>query len=119
MVNSDGPPLAPESRKNMMTRPFGQNVGHSLWKPSVSSRSPEPSGLVTPMPNLPPPFLVKAMSSPRGDQPGVELETGACPCRGVAGRGIDRLRVGEARGLLGAPIHHEQVGIAALLQAHY
>src|ERR1700733_5797226 len=61
MVNSDGPPLPPGSRKNMITRPFGAKVGPSLWYPSVRSRSPEPSGFMMPIENCPPPCLVKAM----------------------------------------------------------
>src|SRR5271165_1066981 len=72
MVNSDGPALPPGSRKNMMTRPLGAKVGPSLWKPSVRTRSPEPSGFITPMPKDPPLMRVKAMRSPRGDQTGVE-----------------------------------------------
>src|SRR6516162_3424604 len=42
-VNSEGPLLPPGSRKNITTRPFGANVGPSLWKPLVRIRSPEPS----------------------------------------------------------------------------
>ena len=60
-VNSEGPPLPPGSRKNMMTRPFGAKVGPSLWNPEVRIRSPEPSGFMMPMENCPPPCLVKAM----------------------------------------------------------
>ena len=59
-------------RKNMMTRPFGAQVGPSLWKPEVRMRSPEPSGRITPIENRPPDCLVKAIRSPRGDQTGVE-----------------------------------------------
>ena len=36
-----------------MTRPFGDQVGPSLWKPSVKIRSPEPSGRITPIANEP------------------------------------------------------------------
>src|ERR1700731_4993801 len=60
-VNSDGPLLPPGSRKNITTRPFGANVGPSLWKPEVRIRSPEPSGFMMPMENCPLPCLVKAM----------------------------------------------------------
>ena len=35
-------------------------------------QSPEPSVFITPIENLPPDCLVKAMRSPRGDQTGVE-----------------------------------------------
>ena len=45
----------------MITRPFGAQVGPSLWKPSVSMRSPEPSGLMMPMENWPRACPVKAM----------------------------------------------------------
>ena len=45
----------------MMTRPFGENVGPSLWNPSVSIRSPVPSGFITPIANLLCPKRVKAM----------------------------------------------------------
>src|SRR5215207_207857 len=75
MEKSLGPPPAPgDSRKNISTLPFGAQVGPSLWKPSVRMRSPEPSGFITPMENLPPDCLVKAIRSPRGDQTGVEYE---------------------------------------------
>src|SRR5258705_11445525 len=60
-VNSEGPPLPPGSRKNIRTRPFGANVGPSLWNPEVRIRSPEPSGFMMPMENCPLPCLVKAM----------------------------------------------------------
>src|SRR6202040_2778791 len=43
-VNRPGPAFPPGSRKNMMTRPFGDQVGPSLWKPSVRILSPDPSG---------------------------------------------------------------------------
>ena len=56
----------------MITRPFGAQVGPSLWKPVVRMRSPEPSGRITPIENLPPDCLVKAIRSPFGDQTGVE-----------------------------------------------
>src|SRR3954451_15682162 len=52
-VNSEGPALPPGSRKNMMTRPFGANVGPSLWKPEVRMRSPGPSGFMMPMAKAP------------------------------------------------------------------
>ena len=43
-----GPPEAPgDSLKNISTRPFGAQVGPSLWKPSVRILSPEPSGFIT------------------------------------------------------------------------
>ena len=71
-MKSDGPPAPPASRKNISTRPFGAQVGPSLWKPSVRMRSPEPSGLHDADRELPPVCLVKAMRSPRGDQTGVE-----------------------------------------------
>src|SRR5262245_38293862 len=72
-LKSFGPPCSPGlSRKNMRTRPFGAQVGPSLWNPSVSILSPEPSGFITPMANRPPFILVKATWSPRGDQTGVE-----------------------------------------------
>src|SRR5580704_3465982 len=60
-VNSAGPPPPPGSRKNMMTRPFGDQVGPSLWNPSVRIRSPEPSGCMMPIANLLSPCLVNAM----------------------------------------------------------
>src|SRR4029077_3818320 len=60
-VKSDGPAFPPGSRKNMMTRPLGAKVGPSLWKPSVRTLSPEPSGFITPIANLPPDCRVKAM----------------------------------------------------------
>src|ERR1700690_2448628 len=60
-VNKEGPPLPPGSRKNIRTRPFGANVGPSLWNPEVRIRSPEPSGFMMPMENCPLPCLVKAM----------------------------------------------------------
>ena len=43
------------------TRPFGANVGPSLWNPEVRIRSPEPSGFMMPIENCPPPCLVNAM----------------------------------------------------------
>src|ERR1700743_1413897 len=60
-VNSEAPSLPPGSRKNIRTRPFGAKVGPSLWKPEVRIRSPDPSGLMMPIENWPPPCLVKAM----------------------------------------------------------
>ena len=36
----------------------------------------------------------------------------------IGRRGIDRRRIGQPRGRLRAQVHHEQVRIAALLQAH-
>src|SRR5207248_5422063 len=48
----------------------------------------------------------------------IGFETNASAVRRVGWRGIDRRRIGETRGRLRAQIHHEQVGIAALLQAH-
>src|SRR3954451_5145800 len=60
-VYSDGPPFPPGSRKNISTRPFGANVGPSLWKPEVRIRSPEPSVFMMPIENWPPPCLVKAI----------------------------------------------------------
>ena len=38
--------------------------------------------------------------------------------RRIGRRGVDRRRVGQPRGRLRAQVHHEQVGVAALLQAH-
>jgi len=35
--------------KNIKTRPLGAQVGPSAWKASVSMRSPEPSGRITPI----------------------------------------------------------------------
>ncbi len=61
MVKREGPGPPIWSLKNMMTRPLGANVGPSLWNPSVSVRSPDPSGFITPMANLPPACLVKAI----------------------------------------------------------
>src|SRR5689334_22339857 len=61
IVNSEGPLLPPGSRKNIRTRPFGAKVGPSLWKPDVRTRSPDPSGLMMPIPNCPPPCRVNAM----------------------------------------------------------
>src|SRR6202451_1971451 len=61
MVKSEGPAFPPGSRKNMITRPLGAKVGPSLWKPSVRTRSPLPSGFITPMANLPSDWRVKAM----------------------------------------------------------
>ncbi len=69
---SDGPDVPPGSRKNMMTRPFGENVGPSLWNPEVRMRSPEPSGFITPMAKASGVCLVKAIHSPVGDHTGVE-----------------------------------------------
>jgi len=48
----------------------------------------------------------------------VALEADVAAVRRVARGGVDRRRVGEPRGLLRAQIHHEQIGIVALLQAH-
>ncbi len=48
----------------------------------------------------------------------VGFETYASPIGRIGRRGIDRRSVGEARGRLRTQIHHEQVRIAALLQAH-
>ena len=45
----------------MMYWPFGAHDGPSLWKPSVRSRSPEPSGFMTPIAKPPAVRLVKAM----------------------------------------------------------
>src|SRR3984885_6916826 len=61
IVNNEGPDVPPGSRKNMITRPLGAKVGPSLWKPSVRTRSPVPSGFITPIANLPPDCRVKAM----------------------------------------------------------
>ena len=61
MSNVERAVPVPGSRTNISTRPFGAKVGPSLWKPSVSIRSPEPSGLRMPMENDPRACLVKAM----------------------------------------------------------
>ena len=45
----------------MMTRPFGDQVGPSLWKPSVRMRSPLTVGLDHADRELPPLCRVKAM----------------------------------------------------------
>src|SRR5205085_3119540 len=52
-------------RKNWITRPLGDQLGASSCQLSVSSRSPPPDGLITPIRKLPA-ILVKAMRSPRG-----------------------------------------------------
>src|ERR1700682_4822395 len=47
----DPPPLPPRASKvrvNMITRPFGAQVGPSSCQPLVNMRSPEPSGRMTP-----------------------------------------------------------------------
>src|SRR5215467_12820927 len=66
-------PPAPEGnvRVNMMTRPFGAQVGPSSSQPCVRMRSLDPSGRITPTPNSLSVILVKAMRSPRGLQTGV------------------------------------------------
>src|SRR4029079_1880593 len=48
----------------------------------------------------------------------VAFEADARTVRRVAGRRIDRRGIGETRGLLRTQVHHKQVGVAALLQAH-
>jgi hypothetical protein len=84
-VNSAAPLLPPGSRKNISTRPLGAQVGPSLWKPSVKSRSPEPSGLITPMPNVP----VGLARQPAGDQ---RLRVDDTPVREARHRvGVDDL----------------------------
>ena len=67
-----GLPPPPGSRKNIRNRPFGAQVGPSLWKPSVNRRSPEPSGFIPPIAKPPFVCLVKAMKSPVGLHTGVE-----------------------------------------------
>src|SRR3989344_8627941 len=63
----DLPSLPRDVRKNCSTRPFGDQVGASSCQSLVSRRSPPPDGVITPMRNSPPPILVKAIKSPRGD----------------------------------------------------
>src|SRR5665647_961118 len=48
----------------------------------------------------------------------VALEADVLAVRRIARAGVDRRRVGQPRGLLRAQIHHEQIGIGTLLQAH-
>src|SRR5262249_58701471 len=48
----------------------------------------------------------------------VGLKADARPVWREGGRGIDRESIGQARGRLRAQVHQEDVGIAALLQAH-
>ncbi len=48
-MNSLPPPEPPGSRKNTTYWPFGEKDGPSLWKPSVKTRSPVPSGFATQM----------------------------------------------------------------------
>ena len=46
------PPLV--LAEEISTRPFGAQVGPSTSQPCDNMRSPEPSGRITPMENLPP-----------------------------------------------------------------
>src|SRR5262249_51766265 len=48
----------------------------------------------------------------------VAFKTDAGAVRRVAGRRVDRRRIGKTRSLLRTQIHHEQIRVAALLQAH-
>src|SRR4051812_40554642 len=60
-------------RVNIRTRPLGAQVGPSSSQPEEISRSPPPSGRITPISKRPPSCLVKAIRSPRGDHTGVPL----------------------------------------------
>src|SRR6185312_5025891 len=48
----------------------------------------------------------------------VALEADATTIGRITGCGVNRRRIGETRGLLRPQVHHKQVGIATLLQAH-
>src|SRR5262249_23502941 len=47
---------------------------------------------------------------------GVRLEADARAVGRIGGRGVDDLRIGQARRRFRAQVHHEQIGVAAALQ---